>query len=153
MRGFLSLALLLVVSQAQALTYHRSFRSVGFSAGAASVSVPYDARAAKAVAEAQAEEANRPRVIVGRVTRALNGTTFNVVSGGGTKFVVRLKDVDASVAKNPKALTLLKKTVVGRNVRVEFRSQDPCGCLLGEVTVGERDVNEAVRNAAERGEQ
>lgn len=150
MRKPVLVALCLVGVQTQALTYHRSFRSVGFSSGgAASVSVPYDARAAKAIADAQAEEANRPRVIIGRVTRVLNGITFNVVTGGDRKFVVRLKDVDASAAKSPRALALLKKSVVGRNVRVEFRSQDQSGCLLGEVTVGERDINEAARKAAE----
>ena len=140
MRSFLLLAVLFAAAGASALTYHRSFRPIGVGYGVgARTSVPVDWKVAKALEEGQAAEAARPRV------------TFNLVTGGGTVFPVRLRDVpapaDAKAAAEAKAR--LKGLIGGRNVRVEFQARDAKGRLLGSVTVGERDVNGEMKGDVE----
>lgn len=140
-----------VALQGEAVGFHRSFRSreVGIGGGA-SVMIPVDARVDKAIDEGRAQAADRVKVVVGRVTRVLDGRTFRLVTGGGTLVPVRLEGVevtaDAERAKVSSAL--LKNLVQGRVVRVEFRSKDEDGFLLGTVTYNKTNVNLAI--AAER---
>lgn len=135
-----------IAPDAGAIVIHRSFRSrevgFGFGTGSARVAVPLEAKAAKALDEALETEANRPAVVVGRATRVLDGRTFNIVTGGGSKFTIRLEDVEAPAADDAgKAVARLKRLVVGRMVRVECKPGDPSGILTGRVTVGRQDVN------------
>lgn len=152
MRSYLLLAVLFAAAGASALTYHRSFRPIGVGYGVgARTSVPVDWKVAKALEEGQAAEAARPRVVIGRVTRVLDGVTFNLVTGGGTVFPVRLRDVlaPADVKAAAEAKARLKGLIGGRNVRVEFQSRDAQGRLLGSVTVGERDINGEMKGDGE----
>jgi len=139
-------AFAVITLQSDALTIHRSFRSrnVGFGGGVGA-SVPVDSRVAKALEEGLAQEANRTKVVIGRVTSVIDGRTLRLVTGGGTLVLVRLEGVEVAV-DNPelirKQAAALKKLVQGRNVRVEFRSKDDDGLIVGQVTCGKQNVNQ-----------
>ena len=143
----IALAVLLAAARGEALTIHRSFRSrdVGFGGGIGA-SVPVDARVDKAIDEGLAKEAERPKALVGRVTRVVDGRTLRLVTDGGTLVPVRLEGVEVPTdAPRAQAMAAaLRKLVQGRQVRVGFRVQDDDGFVLGQVTCGKRNVNEVL---------
>lgn len=120
-----------------ALTIHRSFRSreVGFGGGR-SVSVPFDARIAAALDEADRKESERTKVVIGRCTRVLSGDTIRVVTDGNVLLAVRLDRVVAPAPDQPfgkESSGALAKLIRGRKVRVEWVKRDERGRLLGVV--------------------
>ena len=152
-RTLIIVAAALVAADASALTFHRSFSSVGVGVGGGmQTSVPVDAKVAKALAEGLEAEAKRPRVVIGRVSRVLDGSTFNLFTNGGSKYTVRLRDAtEPSGGKvDMEARARLKKLIDGRTVRVEFNAHDEAGRLLGEVTLDKRSVNKAMSAAKEK---
>ena len=128
---------LLVAAQAAAVTFHRSFRTQEFGfGGGASVLVPVEARIAKAIDEAEEEEARKPRVIIGRVTKVCSGDLIHVLTDGNTLFKVRLDRIAAPEPDQPygkEALAYLTKMIQGRTVRVEYSGRDRQNLVLGTV--------------------
>ena len=148
-RGVIALTIgLLIALQSEALTLHRSFCTrevgVGFGTGKATVAYPIDARAAKVIAEARADEAKKIKVIIGRCTRVSDGDTIHVVTSGNMKYMVRLELIDAPGSDQPfgeESAAYLSSLVRGRTVRVEWQRKDRYGCVVGIVYLGKTNVN------------
>ena len=142
--------------QSPALTIHRSFRTreagFGFGTGRAGVAYPVDARIDKAIDEARQKEAEKLRIIIGRVTKILDGDTINVVTGGNELYTVRLDRVDVPEKGRicgGESAAHLGKLVNGRIVRVEWTKKDKDGRVLGAVWLnGSRPVSIAGRDRA-----
>ena len=134
-----------------ALTIHRSFRTreAGFSfgTGTATASYPVDARIDQALDAAREHEAQKAKVIVGKVTRILDGATIHVVTDGNVLYKVRLNGLDPTPKNSPsdpQAVTFLAKRIKGRTVRVEWRTRDPSGNVLGSVFLDKTNVNDCL---------
>ena len=134
------LAFSLVALQSAAVTIHRSFRTreagFGFGTGTAGVAYPVDAKIDKAIDEARQKEAEKIKVIIGKVTRVSYGDTIHVVTDGNEKFKVRLNRIDAPEKDQPfgkESTEYLSKLIRGKTVRVEYDSKDQYGRILGIV--------------------
>lgn len=132
-----------------ALTIHRSFRTreAGFSfgTGTATIAYPVDARIDQALDAAREHEAQKTKVVVGKVTRILDGAAIHVVTDGNVLYKVRLNGLDSTAKhppSDPKAAAFLSKRIKGRTVRVEWQTRDPSGNILGTVFLGKVNVNE-----------
>ena len=130
----------LIVLQSAAVTIHRSFRSreagFGFGTGTATVAYPVDAKIDKAIDEARQKEAEKTKVIIGKVTRVSDGDTIHVVTGGNEKYKVRLDRIDAPESDQPygkESAAYLSNLINGRTVRVEWVKKDQYGRILGIV--------------------
>ena len=130
------------------VTVHRSFRTreagFGFGTGTATVAYPVDAKIDKAIDESRQKEAEKTKVIVGKVTRVSDGDTIHVVTGGNEKYKVRLDRIDAPESDQPygkESAACLSKLINGRTVRVEWVKKDQYGRVLGIVYLDKADVN------------
>ena len=130
----------LIVLQSAAVTIHRSFRTreagFGFGTGTATVAYPVDAKIDKAIDEARQKEAEKTKVIIGKVTRVSDGDTIHVVTGGNEKYKVRLDRIDAPESDQPygkESAACLSNLINGRTVRVEWVKKDQYGRILGIV--------------------
>ena len=122
------------------VTVHRSFRTreagFGFGTGTATVAYPVDAKIDKAIDETRQKEAEKTKVIIGKVTRVSDGDTIHVVTGGNEKYKVRLDRIDAPESDQPygkESAAYLSKLINGRTVRVEWVKKDQNGRILGIV--------------------
>jgi len=131
--------------QGEALSFHRSFRSreVGITAGIG-MRVPVDARVDKAIEQGRAKEAERVKVMIGRVTSVIDGRTFRLVTGGGTVIPVRLEGIEVSsddTELNRELWIRLKRLILGKTVRAEYRVKDEDGFASAQVTLNRQSVN------------
>ena len=138
----------LTVFSASAVTIHRSFRTreagVGFGTGTASVAYPVDAKIDKAIGEARQKEAEKTKVIIGKVTKVSDGDTIHVVTDGNVKFKVRLDRIDAPESDQPygkESTAYLSSLICGKTVRVEWVKKDQYGRVLGIVYLDKTDIN------------
>ena len=145
------LAFSLVALQSAAVTIHRSFRTreagFGFGTGRAGVAYPVDAKIDKAINEARQKEAEKTKVIIGKVTKVSDGDTIHVVTGGNVKHKVRLDRIDAPEKDQPygkESTDYLAALIRYRTVRVEWVKKDQYGRVLGIVYSGTNDVNLAM---------
>ena len=130
----------LIALQSAAVTIHRSFRTreagFGFGTGTATVAYPVDAKIDKAIDEARQKEAEKTKVIIGKVTKVSDGDTIHVVTDGNEKYKVRLDRIDAPESDQPygkESAAYLSKLIYGRTVRVEWVKKDQYGRILGIV--------------------
>ena len=142
------LAFSLVALHSAAVTIHRSFRTreagIGFGTGTAGVAYPVDARIDKAIDEARQKEAEKTKVIIGKVTKVSDGDTIHVVTDGNVKFKVRLDRIDAPESDQPygkESTAYLTSLIRGKTVRVEWQKKDQYGRVLGIVCLDKVDVN------------
>ena len=141
-------AVSLIALQSVAATIHRSFRTreagIGFGTGTTGVAYPVDARIDKAIDEARQKEAEKTKVIIGKVTKVSDGDTIHVVTDGNEKYKVRLDRIDAPESDQPygkESAEYLAKLIKGKNVRVEWKERDRYGRVLGIVFLDQADVN------------
>ena len=130
----------LIALQSAAVTVHRSFRTreagVGFGTGTAGVAYPVDAKIDRAIDEARRKEAEKTKVIIGKVTKVSDGDTIHVVTDGNVKFKVRLDRIDAPEKDQPygkESTAYLSSLIRGKTVRVEWQKKDQYGRVLGVV--------------------
>ena len=133
-------AVSLIALQSAAVTIHRSFRTreagFGFGTGTAGVAYPVDAKIDKAIDEARQKEAEKTKVIIGKVTKVSDGDTIHVVTDGNVKFKVRLDRIDAPESDQPygkESTAYLSSLIRGKTVRVEWVKKDQYGRVLGIV--------------------
>ena len=131
-----------------AVTIHRSFRSrdVGLGGGA-SVSVPVDSRIANALDSRDADKDGL--VIIGKVTRVMDGDTLWVTPTRGFRTKVRICGIDAPESGQPffnDSKKALSSEVFGKTVKVEIVSRATGGDVVGKVFLEDRDIgSEMVR--------
>ena len=145
MLGVAAVLAVLAATQSAAVTLHRSFRAreVGFGSGV-SVVVPVETRIAQAIDEGEEREAKRPKAIIGKVTKVVSGDKIDVVTGGNSKYVVRLSRIAAPALDQPygrESSAVLSRLLLGRTVRVEYFGDAGGGRILGVVYRGETDIN------------
>ena len=135
----------IVVLPLLAVTFHRSFRSRDINiGGGAGFSVPVETRIAQAIDEGDEKDAQRTKVVIGKVTSAEDGNTIHVVTDGNVLFKVRLAHIATPAKGQPggkQATEHLSKLIRGRTVRVEYIDRIRGGLLLGTVYLGGNDVN------------
>lgn len=120
-------------------TIHRSFttRGVGVGGGATTL-VPVDSRVAKALDEAHAKEVAREMLLIGKVTRVVDGNTIWVTPNYGVRSVVRLDRIVAPSLGHPygqEAAEYLRRLIGERTVTVKWCRKDDFGRILGVVWV------------------
>ena len=130
----------LIALQSAAVTLHRSFctreAGFGFGTGKATVAYPVDSRVAAALDEADEKNAAKIKVIIGKCTRASDGDTIHVVTGGNVKYKVRLDRIDAPEKDQPygkESTAYLSSLIRFKTVRVEWQKKDQYGRILGIV--------------------
>ena len=83
-------------------------------------------------------------VLIGKVVHISDGDTITVLNQSKEQFKVRLYGIDAPESKQAfgnVAKKHLSSIVSGKEVKVEWKSKDRYGRLLGKVFVGDLDVN------------
>ena len=96
-----------------------------------------------AAGDACARAGQKTLSIVGMVTRVSDGDTI-WVNNGLLRYKVRLNRIDAPESKQPygkESAAHLKSLIFGKEVRVEYKTTDRYGRILGIVVIGEKDVN------------
>lgn len=92
---------------------------------------------------ASAKTEPNAQTIVGTVTRVCDGDTIWVCDGIARR-KIRLDRIDAPESSQPfgnESATHLKSLIDGKDVRVEYKSTDRYGRILGIVLLGETDIN------------
>lgn len=88
--------------------------------------------------------------IPGKVTRIVDGDTFILLTADNRQERIRLDGIDAPEKGqdfSEKARQHLASLIAGKSVRVEYRSKDMYGRILGTVYIGSVNVNdEMIRN-------
>ncbi len=103
--------------------------------------------AAPAVAAPKKGRAVAPVVIVGQVSRVVDGDTLWVKTEGDGELpvVVRLEGIDAPESCQPggaDATAALNALALGRHVRVRVAARDDHGRTVGKVFDGEKDLGD-----------
>jgi endonuclease YncB( thermonuclease family) len=85
--------------------------------------------------------------INGKVVKVTDGDTVTVLTSNNKQEKVRLDGIDAPEKGQDfaeKSKQYLSSLVAGKSVRVEYKSKDRYGRILGTVYVGNLNVNEAM---------
>lgn len=80
----------------------------------------------------------------GKVVRIADGDTCTVLDSSNTQHKIRLDKIDAPESKQAygnKAKEHLAGMIAGKEVSVEWKKKDQYGRVLGEIFVGELNVN------------
>ncbi|MCZ4319184.1 thermonuclease family protein [Aequorivita viscosa] len=85
------------------------------------------------------------KLIEGKVIKIADGDTFTLIFDNGYNVRVRLNGIDTPEKKqafSKKAKQELSSMIFNKNVRVDYSSKDRYGRVLGDVYVGDLNVNE-----------
>jgi micrococcal nuclease len=83
-------------------------------------------------------------VLTGKVIHVADGDTLTVLDGDKEEHKVRLHGIDAPEKKQAfgtKAKEALSEKVSGKTVRVEWKERDRYGRIVGDVSIGDRNIN------------
>lgn len=85
-----------------------------------------------------------PRLIEGRIVGISDGDTVKVLTPENTQYVIRLAGIDAPERAQDfgkKSKEYLSSLIFGQDVRINAMKIDKYGRTLGQIYVGEKDIN------------
>lgn len=91
----------------------------------------------------QAAIEQRPPIVVGKVTKVVDGDTLDIIDGGVSKRRIRLKGIDAPERNQAFAIESTRSLALmttGKEVIVEWEKIDEHDRLVGRVLIDERDI-------------